>query len=245
MTATLLYFIGVVVLGWCVSIPPLLGQTPDPLALLKRVKARHQLVRDFKAGVDIDVDVDFLRLPIKRAQVFYQQPDRWAFKAQGFFMLPRKGVQFSVATYLEKPFSAVYVTSAAIDQVRVDVVKIIPLATDNELVLATLWIDRDTALLQRAEAHTRSAGTYQVSFVYGDAPFDLPVQTAITFEISRTQLPLKYLGRLRIDPQKLGDKARGTVTLTYTHFRVNEGIDAAVFREEATSVSEEPDGLGD
>jgi hypothetical protein len=78
----------------------------------------------------------------------------------------------------------------------VDVVKIVSLAADSDLVLATLGI----------------------------APFDLPVQTAITFEISRTQLPLKYLGRLKIDPQKLGDKAQGTVTLTYTQFRVNEGI---------------------
>jgi hypothetical protein len=51
-------------------------------------------------------------------------------------------------------------------------------------------------------------------------------------------VPLKYLGRLKIDPQKLGDKAQGTVTLTYTQFRVNEGIDEAVFREEDTSVSE-------
>jgi hypothetical protein len=106
----------------------------------------------------------------------------------------------------------------------VDVVKIVPLAADSDLVLATLWIDWRTALLRCVEAHTRSAGSYQVHFVYGDAPFDLPVQTAITFEISRTQLPLKYLGRLKIDPQKLGDKAQGTVTLTYTQFRVNEGI---------------------
>jgi hypothetical protein len=208
------------------------------MALLERVKARHQLVHDFKAEVAIDVDVDFLRLPVKTAQVFYRQPDRWKFKAKGFLMLPRKGVQFSVAAYLEEPFSAFYVTSAVIDQVLVDVVKIIPLAADNELVLATLWIDRDTASLRRLEGHTRSAGTYEVNFVYGDAPFGLPVQTAITFEISRTQLPLKYLGRLKIDPQKLGDKAQGTVTLTYTQFRVNEGIDEAVFREEDTSVSE-------
>ena len=79
-------------------------------------------------------------------------------------------------------------------------------------------------MLRCVEAHTRSAGSYQVHFVYGDAPFDLPVQTAITFKISRTQLPLKYLGRLKIDPQKLGDKVQRTVTLTYTQFRVNEGI---------------------
>jgi len=233
-----MYFLWAMMLGWCLGVPSLLGQTPDPVALLERVKARHQLVHDFKAEVAIDVDVDFLRLPVKTAQVFYQQPDRWKFKAKGFLMLPKTGVQFSVAAYLKEPFSAFYVTSTAIDQVLVDVVKIIPLATAHELVLATLWIDRETALLRRIEVHTRSAGTYQVHFVYGDAPFGLPVQTAITFEINRTQLPLKYLGRFQIDPQKLGDKAQGTVTLTYTQFRVNEGIDEAVFRETDTSVSE-------
>src|SRR6267143_6283489 len=64
----------------CLRTPSLLGQTPDPLALLERVKARHAPVRDFYAEVAIAVDVDFLRVPVKSAQVFYQQPDTWTFK---------------------------------------------------------------------------------------------------------------------------------------------------------------------
>jgi hypothetical protein len=227
-----------VVLGWCLRAPSLLGQTPDPLALLERVKARHAPVRDFYAEVAIAVDVDFLRVPVKSAQVFYQQPDTWTFKAKGFLMLPKKGVKFSVAAYLDGPVSAVYVTSTVMDQTLVDVVKILPLAAENDLVLATLWIDRTTSLLRHVEAHTRSVGTYQVHFVYANAPFDLPVQTVITFAISRRQLPLKYIGRLKVDLQKLGDKAQGTVTLTYTKFKVNEGSAETAFGEEATTSSE-------
>jgi hypothetical protein len=215
-----------VVLGWCLRAGSLLAQTPDPYALLERARARQAFVQDFYAEVAIAVDVDFLRVPVKKAEVFYQRPDTWQFKARGFLMIPKKSVKFSGAAYVEGPVSAFYVTSALMDQALVDVVKVLPLAADNELVLATLWIDRSTAVLRHVEAHTRSAGTYQVHFVYADAPFDLPVQTVITFEISRMQLPLKYVGRLKIDPQKLGDKARGTVTLTYTNFKVNEGIAA-------------------
>jgi hypothetical protein len=227
-----------ILLGWYLGVPSILAQPPDPLALLERIKARHQLVRDFKADVAIDVDVDFLRLPIKTAQVFYQQPDRWHFKAEGFLMLPRQGVQFSVASYLEEPFSSFYVTTTMIDQRLVDVIKIVPLAPDTDLLLATLWIDRAKTLLRRAEAHTRSAGGYQVDFVYGDVPFGLPVQTTISFEINRTQLPLKFLGQFEIDPTKIDDKAKGTITLTYSHFRVNEGIDEDVFQEKTSNPSD-------
>ena len=205
------------------------GANPDPHAVLERVKARQAPVQDFYAEVATAVDVDFLRVPVKKAEVFYQQPDTWHFKAKGFLMLPKKSVKFAVAAYLEGPVSALYVTSALMDQTQVDVVKVLPLAADSELVLATLWIDRSTAVVRHVEAHTRSAGTYQVHFIYANAPFDLPVQTVITFEISRMQLPLKYLGRLKIDPQKLGDKAQGTVTLTFTNFKVNEGIAATGF----------------
>jgi hypothetical protein len=221
-----------VVLGWCLRAGSLLAQTPDPYALLARAQARQALVQDFYAEVAIAVDVDFLRVPVKRAEVFYQRPDTWYFKAKGFLLLPKKSVKFSVAAYLEGPVSAFYVTSALMDQTQVDVVKVLPLAADSELVLATLWIDRSTALLRHVEAHTRSAGTYQVHFVYADAPFDLPVQTVITFEISRMQLPLKYLGRLKVDPQKLGDKAQGTVTMTFTNLKVNKGIAATGFAPE-------------
>jgi hypothetical protein len=221
-----------VVLGWCLRAGLLLAQTPDPYAVLARAKARQALVQDFYAEVAIAVDVDFLRVPVKRAEVFYQQPDTWHFKAKGFLLLPKKSVKFAVAAYLDGPVSAVYVTSAIMDQTQVDVVKVLPLAADSELVLATLWIDRTTAVLRHVEAHTRSAGIYQVHFVYDNAPFDLPAQTVITFEISRMQLPLKYLGRLKVDPQKLGNKAQGTVTLTFTNFKVNEGIAATGFAPE-------------
>ena len=222
----------VIVLGWCLRAGSLLAQTPDPYALLARAKARQTLVQDFYAEVAIAVDVDFLRVPVKKAEVFYQQPDTWHFKAKGFVLLPKKSVKFSVAAYLEGPVSAFYVTSALMDQTQVEVLKILPLAADSELLLATLWIDRTTAVLRHVEAHTRSAGTYQVHFVYATAPFDLPVQTVITFEISRMQLPLKYLGRLKVNPQKLGDKAQGTVTLTFTNFKVNEGMAATGFAPE-------------
>jgi hypothetical protein len=221
-----------VVLGWCLRAGALLAQTPDPYALLARAKARQALVQDFYAEVTIAVDVDFLRVPVKRAEVFYQYPDTWHFKAKGFLLLPKKSVKFAVAAYLEGPVSAFYVTSALMDETQVDVVKVLPLAADSELVLATLWIDRTTAVLRHVEAHTRSVGSYQVHFVYANAPFNLPVQTVITFEISRMQLPLKYLGRLKVDPQKLGDKAQGTVTLTFTNFKVNEGIAATGFAPE-------------
>ena len=222
----------VIVLGWCLRAGSLLAQTPDPYALLARAKARQTLVQDFYAEVAIAVDVDFLRVPVKKAEVFYQQPDTWHFKAKGFVLLPKKSVKFSVAAYLEGPVSAFYATSALMDQTQVDVVKILPLAADSELLLATLWIDRTTAVLRHVEAHTRSAGTYQVHFVYATAPFDLPVQTVISFEISRMQLPLKYLGRLKVNSQKLGDKAQGTVTLTFTNFKVNEGMAATGFAPE-------------
>lgn len=218
-----------VVLAWCLRAGPLLAQTPDPYALLARAKARQALVQDFYAEVAIAVDVDFLRVPVKKAEVFYQQPDTWHFKAKGFLLLPKKSVRFAVAAYLEGPVSAFYVTSTVMDQTLVDVVKVLPLTADSELVLATLWIDQSTAVVRHVEAHTRSVGTYQVHFVYANAPFDLPVHTVITCEVSRLQVPLKYIGRLKVNPQQLGDKAQGTVTLTFTNFKVNEGIAATGF----------------
>ena len=56
--------------------------------------------------------------------------------------------------------------------------------------------------------------------------------------LSHGQLPLKYIGQLKIDPQKLGDKAQGTVTLTYTNFKVNAGSAAAGFGPEASRALE-------
>src|SRR5262245_33247238 len=105
-----------IVLGWCLRAGALLGQTPDPHALLERARARQALVQDFYAEVAIAVYVDFLRVPVKRAEVFYQRPDTWQFKAKGFLMIPKKSVKFSGAAYLEGPVSAVYITSALMDQ---------------------------------------------------------------------------------------------------------------------------------
>src|SRR4029450_6314012 len=90
-----------VVLGWCLSAGPLRAQTPDPYAVLERAKARQALVQDFYAEVAIAVDVDFLRVPVKRAEVFYQRPDTWYVQDKGYLLLPKKSVKFAVAAYLE------------------------------------------------------------------------------------------------------------------------------------------------
>ena len=75
-------------------------------------------------------------------------------------MIPKQSVKFAVAAYLEGAVSAFYVTSTLMDQTLVDVVKVLPLAADNELVLATLWIDRTTAVLRHVEGtHARQEPT--------------------------------------------------------------------------------------
>lgn len=199
----------------------------DPSALIQEVLQKNALVRSFEADVDIDVDVDFIRIPVKKGRIFYKAPDRFRFRATGFALVPKKGLNFSVMDMLGKNHTAIYAGEDALTYA----LKIVPMADVADFVIATVWIEKKMKRISRMQVTTNGQGNYSMEFSYGNLPFDLPVTTTVSFDIQQLDIPMKFIGNLKVDPKKAGEKTKGSVSLRYSNFRINEAIPDAVFLE--------------
>ncbi len=196
-------------------------------SLVEVLLHRADQIQTFRADVDIEVDVDFVRIPVKRGRVFYKAPDKFRFRATGFVLMPRKGLDFSIHQKLRNDHAAIYVGQDENNHI----IKVVPLAENADYMIATMWVDLKHVRINKIEVTSREEGSYKMFLTYGDLPYDLPIGTRLEFEINQIDIPIKFIGTLKVDHNKADGRSKGSVSLTYSNFRVNGEIPDIIFDE--------------
>ncbi len=209
------------------AVRPLQAQ-PDATKIIAAVLEKSTEVKSFEADVAIDVDVDFIRIPVKKGRVFYKAPDKFRFRATGFALVPKKGLNFSVMSMLQEPHTALFSS----EDEKNFLIKVVPMNPESEFVIATLWVDKKAQRINKMNVTTNGQGNYTLEFTYGSMKYDLPVSTSVGFEIQQMDIPMKFIGNLKVDPKKAGERTKGSVQLLYSNFEINGSIPDSVFVEE-------------
>jgi len=206
-------------------------QPKDANEILKPVRDNFNQIKDYTANAHINVNVDFVRIPDKDATVYFKQPDKFRFKAEGFAMLPKRGVNATVMQLLQGNYTAIYAGSANVNNTQTDIVKVLPTDANDDVILSTFWIDAKHQI-QRVETTTRNNGSYNLDFNYATNPFNLPQQIVINFDVEKMNIPLGLSMDLDSFGKKKDDKksTRGVVTVTYANYKVNTGLSDSVFK---------------
>ena len=215
------------------------AQIAEPKFLLDSINTKLNKVNDYSADVKIKLNVSFIKIPVKEAKVFYKKPDKIKMKSTGFALLPKKGVNFSLTTLLNKSYTSVWIKKELVNGANCDVIKIIPLVEDPDILLATVWIDRKNQLLLKVGANTKSNGSFLIDFIYNlkSNVFDLPEKLNFTFEVNKMSLPMGITGDFDSDkaPEKGNKPQKATLSLFYSNYLVNKGIPDSFFAEETKS----------
>ncbi len=215
------------------------AQISEPKLLLDSINSKLNKVNDYSADVKIKLNVSFIKIPVKEAKVFYKKPDKIKMKSTGFALLPKKGINFSLAALLNKSYTSVWIKKELINGNNCDVIKIIPLTEEQDILLATVWIDRKKQLLLRVDANTKSSGSFLIDFVYNSITnvFDLPEKLNFTFDVNKMSLPMGITGDFDSDkaPEKNNKPQKATLSLIYSNYLVNKGIPDSFFTEENKS----------
>lgn len=201
---------------------------PDANTIVQELLRRGQQVESFQADVTIDVDVDFIKIPVRQGKVFYKAPDKFRFKAPGFALIPKRGLNFSIIDMLSQPTTAIYAGS---DE-KNHILKIVPLSDNTDFVLSTFWVDKKTTRVARMEVNTRGKGNFMVEFTYGNIRYDLPETSRVSFDIQPVDIPMNFTGGFKIDKAKANERSQGVVFIRYSNYKVNGSIPDAVFTEE-------------
>jgi hypothetical protein len=206
---------------------------PDMQPSLDSLKNKLNRVNNYSADVSISLNVSFIRIPVRSAKVYYKKPDKVRIKSKDFVMLPKKGINFQLQDLLNKPYTAVWIRREKRKGQMCEVIKLIPLNDNPEVIVATLWLDRRNSRLMALDANTRENGSFSIGFGYTETPdaYDLPRLLQFTFEVNKMSLPMGITGEFDVDERsrKPDGPEKATLTLKYSNFLINKGIDDSVF----------------
>ncbi|MBN1339606.1 MAG: hypothetical protein JXA03_09800, partial [Bacteroidales bacterium] len=153
-----------------------------------------------------------------------------------FFLLPKNNMGLSLNSLLQSKFTAIYSGTDTLKGKYYETVKVIPEATDSDVVIAILWINPSTYEIQKTEITSKSAGTYTVDFWYNNASKPLPSMMEITFDVGKLTLPVKFLGYDDTDQENkknpLRKEGQGSIMLRFSDYDINKGIDDSFFEKE-------------
>lgn len=212
----------------------LIGQSKDPYAILNKVKGNFAKIKDYKAEISIKVNMEYLKVPDMKATMYFKQPNKTKLDSREFAMLPKQAFNFSPTAMLEKDFSAIYVKQDKIDGRTMQVVKVIPNSDTSVIILSTLWIDAEKYLVRKVESTARRGGATVIELSY-DNNFQYPLPKKILFSLDVPKLQYfqdprnKKVETEKKSGQKTTDK--GTVSITYSNYKVNSGLSDDIFKE--------------
>ncbi len=216
------------------------AQEINPDSILLKVKEKLEIVKDYKADIEIHLDVDFIKMPDKKAKMYFKQPDKLKFTSDEFIMLPKGGVGISVRKILKEEYLAVYSGQEEINGKLHLVIKIIPESRKSDIVLSTLWIGANNYLISKMENTSRNNGSYIVYLNYNDPEIELPTEIEISFQVENLKIPLRFIGKNpKIDKDKLKEEGtkEGSIFIVLTYYGINEGIKDSFFDEDGNANS--------
>lgn len=203
-------------------------------AVIDSIKNRFEQILDYQVDIKVCIDVDFINIPDKEATIYFKKPDKLKYKSDGFIMLPKKGLDFSIDNFLKYEYSAIYIGSEEIENKIASVIKIIPHVDNDEFILATLWVDTLSNQVIKIQANTKDKGSYTLLLTYTDSKDILPQKTVVLFELSQFHIPFEFIFDKNPDLFNRKEKeeiTNGSVTIIYSNYKINQDLPNSFFKD--------------
>ena len=210
-------------------------QTKNPEAILEKVKLEFEKIEDYQVDVKIKVDVDFLKMPDRKATIFYKKPDKFHVDSENFAMLPKSGLNSSPLGFLNYKYTSFYEKEDTINGIVTSVIKVIPLEGSAEVILSSLWIDTKRNLILKVESSRKPQGTFTINLNYlkTSEGFWLPSSLVFAFTVDRSVLPRRFnedqVSESNKTEKDSTEAETGKVYLNYSNYRVNIGLKDELF----------------
>ena len=211
-------------------------QSKNPDEIIERVKKKFEKIEDYEVDVHLKIDVKFLKMPETDAKLYFKQPDKIHVESDKFALLPREGLNFSPIGILSGEYTALYEREDTLQNVKVSVIKMIPIGNDNDIILTTLWIDQKRDLILKVESSRKPTGTFSLEFKYGifDGQYELPSYMEFTFTVEKMMLHRDFDENMNSGDNKTNNTSpvTGKVYLTYSNYKVNIGLPDDLFEND-------------
>lgn len=205
-------------------------------ALVKKIKAKLDLVNNYEASGKMKTNVTFLKVPEADVKIYYKKPNQLKIKNEkGISFVPKGAVSINLSNIISgNQYTVIDAGTDKAGAVTTRVIKLLPTDDNADVVLSTLYIDEARLVVLKAKTTTRENGSYQLEMTYGKyANYCLPDKLVFTFNTKDYKLPkgVTFDFDDGADSKKPGEKNKnGKAEISFSSYSVNKGVDDSVFK---------------
>lgn len=204
--------------------------------LVRKVKAKLDLVNDYTAVGKMKTDVAFIKAPVGAVKIFFKKPNRFKLQRNGgISVLPKGGVSFNMGSLLvANGFTAIDAGTGEVGKTKTRIVKLLPNGENSDVILSTLYIDESNLLIKKSITTTRENGTFEMEMNYGKyADYGLPDRVFFSFNAKDYKLPkgitMEFDDADKAIKEKMKGK-KGRVEIFYNTYEINKGVADQLFK---------------
>ncbi|HUI09598.1 MAG TPA: hypothetical protein VL221_04670 [Bacteroidota bacterium] len=199
-------------------------------SILRSVDARLAPVHDYTVTLDVVADIERMNVPPMHATMYFKQPDKIHIDAEGFAMLPREGLQPSFGKLLSR-FTVAGVGKDTVDGVPVK--KVLLQAKSDRTFPRSLLIDVNTGRWTPERIVTTGRGDRVATITFAYVQVEgvwLASEMKADFSIAAPDSAEPELPAAPMRPPQ--NPRKGTVTVTFTNYRLNTGLGDDIFSKD-------------
>jgi hypothetical protein len=204
--------------------------------ILARVVKGFGDVHDFVVTIDAEVKMERVQVPKMHAMMYFKMPDKVHFASQGFLFVPRDGVTMNPAV-LSQRYDASFIGTDTIEGLKLFKLQLAAKEKKTKLRQMYAWIDPVHWTIAKIETIPYEGRTLSMVFEYEflQEKFWLPSKMIVTFGSTMegervandsTSQPYDQFDRMHRSMPR-----NGMVTILYSGYKVNVGLDDTVFEE--------------
>jgi outer membrane lipoprotein-sorting protein len=244
----------------CTLISNLVAQENDkssisifPMAdsVLDSLEQTYNRIEDYYARIDVSIKTPMLRMPRKRVDFWFKQPNLTKVETKGFAAIPKSGMISSPMDLFDNLSNIAVIGAEYYDDKQLWILQgeLLPdslmfknmnkIEDANKLTMK-MWVDLNNWTLIRSETFMDTFKIVEISSIYKSFPdnVNLPIETKLLFNYRSDMMP--QMGGFhgpnspiaKSNGQDSTKVMSGSIIMKYSKYKINQGIDDAFFEKE-------------
>lgn len=205
----------------------------NPRVLLNQVQVKLNKATNYKADINIKVDLPYITMMPIDTKLYFKQKDKFKIDTKSIAILPKQGfLQLNMLVNDTLNYTAMFQSNETINKVKTTLINLIPNNDTSDVILAKLWVDTKNQVIIKSQVTTKSSGTIKTEYTYGSQiEFGLPDVIKFIVDIKKFKIPKALAADINTSKSKKEEKKSGEIIVVLKNYEINMGIADSVFNK--------------
>ena len=224
---------------------------PTADSVLDSLEQSYNRIDDYYTRIDVSIKTPMLRMPKKRVDFWFKKPNLTKVETKGFAAIPKSGMISSPIDLFDNLSNIVIIGAEYYNDKQVWLLQgeLLPdslmfqnvnnVDATNALTMK-MWVDLNNWTLIHSETFIDTFKIVEISSEYKSYAnnINLPTETKLSFNYRSDMMPQMIGFHGPTSPSKKSNDQdstkvlSGSITMKYSKYKINQGIDDAFFEEE-------------